>query len=239
MKTNEEIKNWYNSFSKKQKKTGVNLRHYTIMNNAISLGMKRHHLVLEIGCGIGTLTGLLNNFIRSGKIVATDISNESIDLAKTRLQHSHKVDFCVTDMQSFEYDRKFDFIILPDVLEHIPLEYHHKIFNTLSANLKKEGKVLINIPHPEIITHFQQHAPEKLQIIDQALDANKLIEVAYANGFLLEQYQSYSIFNNQHDYVFIVLKKEKTSSYSERSKLGIIISKLLNKLTFWTQGILH
>ena len=48
MKSPKEIGNWYNSFSNKQLKTGINLRHYRIMDFLIESGLQKNSNVLEI-----------------------------------------------------------------------------------------------------------------------------------------------------------------------------------------------
>lgn len=41
--------------------------------------------MLEIGCGVGTLTELLSQYITRGSMVAVDISTESVEIARKRL----------------------------------------------------------------------------------------------------------------------------------------------------------
>ena len=124
MSNSKDVRGWYNNFSKNQTETGVNIRHYKIMNELIKSGLRKDSVVLEVGCGVGTLTVLLNKFLSKGKLVATDISDEAIEKAKQRIPNSNKIDIFVTDMKDFSYSQKFDFIVLPDVLEHIPIDQH-------------------------------------------------------------------------------------------------------------------
>ena len=77
MDPGSEVSNFYDTFTQYELKSGVNLRHYTIFNAVIQSGLRRNHTVLEIGCGIGQLTGLLHRYLRKGKLVSTDISPES------------------------------------------------------------------------------------------------------------------------------------------------------------------
>ncbi|MBN2522664.1 MAG: methyltransferase domain-containing protein, partial [Bacteroidales bacterium] len=85
METSEQIGKWYDGFAGRQVKTSVNLRHYKIMEFLTSAGLSRNDKVLEIGCGIGTLTGLMAKYLRRGEIVAADISAESVSTARKRL----------------------------------------------------------------------------------------------------------------------------------------------------------
>ena len=230
VKSKNEIKNWYNKYTGRQKKIGVNLRHFTVMNNGVKAGLQRNHYVLEVGCGIGTLTGLLAKYLKTGKLVATDISDKSIEIAKKRLLRHRNISFLVTDMQDFNQEEVFDFIILPDVLEHIPMNEHKVLFQNLSKSLKSGGKMLINTPHPKSIHYYRKNYPAKLQIIDQALPADFLLSNAYLAGLTLVHYTSYSIFHKAHDYVSILFEKNNLKDYSNKSKLEIVFSKL--KLRF-------
>lgn len=203
-----EIKDWYNNvFAKKQVKTGINLRHYKIIHNLIDAGLQKNHNVLEVGCGIGTLTELLLKYLKRGAITATDISDKSIEIAQSKLL-SDKVKFVVTDMRNFVTNEKFDFIVLPDVLEHIPMDQHENLFRIFSEITHEKSHILINIPHPKLIDYYKRNNPKSLQIIDQALPANFILNNAYKYGFSLIKYEPYPIFNKMDEYVNIVFKNE-------------------------------
>ena len=99
MTSNKEIKEWYNTYTGRQKNIGVNLRHYTVIENATNAGLKKNPSVLEVGCGIGTLTVLLSKYLKKGSLLATDISDESINIAR---QHLRK--FTNTEFLIFRYE---------------------------------------------------------------------------------------------------------------------------------------
>jgi 2-polyprenyl-3-methyl-5-hydroxy-6-metoxy-1,4-benzoquinol methylase len=227
MKTPNDVKSWYNTYSKNQLVTGINLRHYTIMNHLINSGLRKNNSVLEIGCGIGTLTGLIYKYLTEGKLVATDISDESINIAKIRLPHSKNIEFFITDMKDFSYPAKFDFIVLPDVLEHIPLEQHQDLFRNLSKLMHSKSLLLIHIPHPKAQDYIRLNSPEKLQIIDQSLRADELLKCAYSNDLILVNYISYSLYSKEADYVFISFKKNEDITLNKLSQLVIIRRKFI------------
>lgn len=236
MSENIDVKSWYNTFASKQKKTGLNLRHYSIINQLIKYGLKKDSKVLEVGCGIGTLTSLLHNFLSKGKIVATDISDVSVEIAKKEL-NSKRVMFHVTDMKDFTLDEKFDFIVLPDVLEHIPMEDHKELFKTLSNLLSNTGVIFIHIPHPKVINYIRKNTPELLQVIDQSIPANFLLENAYEADLLLMDYKSYSLFKKENDYASIAFKKDKELEFSNRAQKTIILHKLKARIKYFLAKI--
>ncbi|TNE71901.1 class I SAM-dependent methyltransferase [bacterium] len=230
MQTNTEIKDWYNSFSASQVKTGVNLRHFTILKKLKKLGLKKNHAILEIGCGIGTLTGLLGAYVNKGSLLATDISDQSITIATERLKHLKQISFAVTDMENFNAGKQFDFIVLPDVMEHIPEENHGALFKTIASHMHQNSVICIHIPHPRMIDYTRTHQPEKLQVIDQAIEAPSIITNAFNAGLQLDEYNAYSLYDEYFDYVFIVLRKMKLTDSKPFSQHKIILKKLLTRL---------
>ena len=57
--TKEQVKEYYDTFKEHQKKLGINIRHRTILKNLKNAGLKPNSNVLEIGCGIGTVSHLI------------------------------------------------------------------------------------------------------------------------------------------------------------------------------------
>lgn len=233
MSSSKDIQKWYNDFSVKQLHTGVNLRHYKIMNYLQDYGLTRSSKVLEIGCGIGTLTGLIHNVVSNGKLVATDISDESIKVAKERLPKSENIDFVVTDMHDFSYKDKFDFIVLPDVLEHIPLNQHPQLFEKMAAHMHDKSVIVIHIPHPKGLDYIRKFKPEQLQIVDQSISAKDLMNNAYNAGLILIEYKSYTVFNDVPDYVLATFKKENDVTLTPLPKPTIIKRKLSARLRYY------
>ncbi len=231
MHSSEKIKEFYDNDTKQKMSIRNNLRHFILIDKLISLGLKSNSRVLEIGCGNGGITKLIASKARWGKITGVDISSESISAAKTNLKEFNNISYLVTDMSDFVSTEKFDVIVLADVLEHIPIETHEKLFYTLSSILDKDGFIFINIPEPKALEWTIVNEPEKLQVIDQPLHSDKLIGTAYKNGLYLQELKSYSIFNEQPDYQYIVLtKKETTLHYRKKENWLIILKKSYYRL---------
>ncbi|MGZ4038015.1 MAG: SAM-dependent methyltransferase, partial [Bacteroidia bacterium] len=220
MATKEEVKDYYDSFKEHQKKLGINIRHRTILKNLKKAGLKPDSNVLEIGCGIGTVSHLILKYITAGSFVGLDISSESIAMAQKLNAFHKKAEFLVNDMSKFTHQTKFDVVVFPDVLEHIPVEQHANIFETISKLTTPDAVVLINIPEPNMLDWMRVHQPQNLQIIDQSLSMQDLLNNCYPYGFKLYSMNPYSLHYTPNDYLSIVLKKNM-SLKSVNLKSGI------------------
>ncbi|MCC5917455.1 MAG: class I SAM-dependent methyltransferase [Cryomorphaceae bacterium] len=219
MKSREEVKQFYDKYTTDQIKNEKNLRHYTIVSFLKNLGLKKTHNVLEIGCGIGALSELIFKQIPKGFFVGADISPKSIDIAQKRFNKHKNVEFIISDMTSFSHTKKFDFIVLPDVLEHIPEDQHQNIIETIGRISTKETVVFINIPSPEHNAYLEIHEPEKLQVIDLQLSMGRLISHFEDNDFQLDLYEKYSIFRSKNDYIRLVFSRKKEVNFKKMRPL--------------------
>ena len=229
--TKEQVKEYYDTFKEHQKKLGINIRHRTILKNLKNAGLKPDSNVLEIGCGIGTVSHLILKNIPQGSFVGLDISSESIKMAKQFNSFHKKAEFFVDDMSHFTHKTKFDFVVFPDVLEHIPLEQHANIFKTIAELTTPNATVIINIPEPNYLNWVRANDPSKLQIIDQSLSMQDLLNNSYPYGFKLYSMNPYSLHFDVNDYLAIVLKKDMTvKNVNVKSKIIRAIENTKSKL---------
>jgi cyclopropane fatty-acyl-phospholipid synthase-like methyltransferase len=92
----------------------------------ISVSFSSFSTILEVGCGFGRLVKLLlSNFPNILEYIAIDLSPHQIDNAKEfvkpvieSLEHN-PLNFIVSDIQSFQSERKYDLVISAEVLMHI------------------------------------------------------------------------------------------------------------------------
>ena len=200
----QNVKDFYDTFTNNQTKIGISIRHRLIFKKLKKIGLKPNSNVLEIGCGIGTVSSLIIRFIHSGIFFGCDISPKSIELAK-KFNPQKNASFVCTDMTDFETDIKFDFVVFPDVLEHIPVEEHKALFERIARYCSPDAKVLINIPEPNSLNYTRKHRPELLQIIDQSLSMQDLLNNTYPFGFQVQSIIPYAIQTNVNNYLSIVL----------------------------------
>lgn len=228
-KTN--VADYYDNFSNQQINTGINLRHRTIFHILKKSGLKRNHRVLEIGCGIGTITGLLSKYLMKGSVTGIDISPQSINYAKSVHTKRKNIHFITGDINKIELDDSFDFIVLPDVLEHIPEFMHENIFNKIYKYSNSNSKLFIHIPSPRYQEYLQKHKPELLQVIDQAVEASSIISKTERAGFELLLFKRYSLNIKQGDYHQMLFKRNETlSSIRKLPYARMVVKELTSKL---------
>jgi trans-aconitate 2-methyltransferase len=207
----DAVPQFYDEFSAREMNLGVNLRHRSIARWIRHFGVTKHDSVFEIGCGIGTVTSLLGKIVTKGTIKACDVSPRSIETAQQRCRRFRNVTFCVTDVLELHQEERFDVILLPDVIEHIPLDLHPALFKKIAGWLKPEGKVIIHIPEPYFLEWVIRNHRELLQIIDQPVHTALLAKNISDAGLYIEFLSSYSIWTREPDYQIILLKLQHDS----------------------------
>lgn len=221
----DKLVSYYNEYVVRQKKIGVNSRHKSIANKLTQNGFQSGVNLLEIGCGIGTFSGLLPQINGKGKNLCIDISDESIKEAKKIYSAEKSLTFqCANAVEHDFGNQIFDVIVLPDVIEHIPLEFHAKLFTKLSAVLSQDGFIYIHIPNPYYLAWCHQNRPDLLQIIDQPIYTSELIENLVETNLYIHSLNTYSIWVDDCDYQAIVLRK---NGYQQFEKITE------QKVTFW------
>ncbi len=209
---------YYDDFSERQLKVGVNERHKSIASKLKSRGIQTNEHILEIGCGIGTLTSLLFDLVPNGYITAADLSPKSIEIAKKLYKNKQNVEFVAGDATEYPFSGPFDRIVLPDVLEHIPFELHNKLFFHLSRLLKHNGSILIHIPNPYHSDWWRaQDLP--MQIIDLSVHLPIVVENLKGTGLHITYLEIYGVWQNEGEYQFIELQKEsKYSNFTQKTE---------------------
>lgn len=218
-KTSKEVQEYYDGAIKDQISKAFNERHFAVVDRFKAFNISPNANILEIGCGIGAVSYLIAKIINKGKIVSCDISADSIKVAKILNCNNPKILFEANDIFSKDTlkDGSFDYILLFDVLEHIPVEKHDKLFNLLRKKIKPEGKVFINIPNPQHTAYLRKTDPKALQIIDEEVDIAALIKVNQKNGFVLFSFENYDLWLKEQ-YLFIVFSAHKEYKSLENNK---------------------
>ena len=199
---------FYDHFIKNQVESGINDRIAGLYRRLCKMGLHTNSTVLEIGCGIGTLTFLLTRKVKTGRIEATDISPQSIEYVKKNLVRPNLSLFAGDILKLEPTAKSFDFVLLFDVIEHIPVEDHTALFAKINRWMHTDSTLLINIPNPASILFDEKNNPAALQEIDQPVYPDYLATVLAKAGLDIIQFETYSVWV-KNDYQFIVIKKRK------------------------------
>ena len=109
---------------------------------------KKDASVLEIGCGLGAITGLLCD--RCAKVTAVELSKRRATAAQLRCREKDNLEIIVGNLNDIEFTEKYDYITLIGVLEYqgtfTDSENPYKDFlMKIKSLLKEDGKLLIAI----------------------------------------------------------------------------------------------
>jgi SAM-dependent methyltransferase len=211
-------RDFYDAYVDRQAGAGVNERHRAVLRWLLAAGLRNDHRVLEVGCGIGTQTQLVAEFVREGRILAVDLSPRSIAVARERLARFRQVELAAGDFLEMKIEGRFDVVLLPDVLEHVPPERHSELFLRLARNVEVNGFVLIHVPDPCYQEYLQRTAPDLLQEpVDLPVHTDALCASAYPAGFYIHFLSTYEVWCPEGDYQVVVLRtRAARSSYTLR-----------------------
>ena len=173
-------------------------------------------------------------YLKQGEILAIDISDKSIEIAN-KTYNSENTKFVAADATTYDFnDKTFDVIVLPDVLEHIPIDLHSDLFSKLQSVLKEKGFIFIHIPNPYFLEWCETNRPQDLQVIDQPIKTDVLVENTYKNNLFIEELKSYSIWVKDKDYQYIVLRKNNYQDFNKTiNDKPTLLDKVKHKLDAW------
>lgn len=198
---------FYDDYVDRQTAVGVNERHRAILGWLVRFGLRPHHRVLEIGCGVGTVTGLIAEELSGGgSVTGVDLSPRSVEAASERLQGMVNVCLVAADVLELDLSETFDVVVLPDVIEHIPAERHDALFARIASWTRPTGFALLHYPNPWYTRWCREHRPDLLQLVDQPTHAHDVAARAHAHGLDLVHLEIYPIWIAEGDYVVAVLR---------------------------------
>ena len=184
--------------------------------------------ILDFGSGSGTNLNMLSQF---GKVYAYEPHKPTQKYLKLKFKNKK------FNIISSIGKKKFDLIVLADVLEH--LKNDKREIKNLSQKLKKNGKFLITVPafqllftkKDKILGHYRRYTLTELMSVFKSY---KKIKISYFNFFLFFPISIILIFCKITNYDFID-QVEKKPSYFINTILTYIFlfeNKLINFLNF-------
>lgn len=163
-------------------------QNYILPKHTLSvLPTNKNAAILDIGCGLGQFIHALNK-IGYHNCLGVDISQEAVDGCKAVNVKAQKINSIKAFAET--HDKKYDFIIMSHVLEHLPKEI---VIDTLAAIkmhlLSEVGKLFILVPNAqsntgaywmyEDFTHYTLFTAGSLKYV---LNAAGYTEVNFVNA---------------------------------------------------------
>lgn len=99
---------------------------------------------LEIGPGMGDVSAYLTRRFPGIRGHVTDISEESIDIVKSRLSSSERLEYSASDFTEMADSGAFDLVVACEVFEHI--EDDDAAFRSVQRLLAPGGYLLFSVP---------------------------------------------------------------------------------------------
>ncbi len=153
----------YNDIFKDDKRWPVFYHLTQIRENILNwYPMKKDAEVLEIGAGMGAITGVLCK--KAGHVTAVELSKQRATAIATRHKDKENLEIIVANLNDVKFDKKFDYITLIGVYEYAGLYTNSKnpyidFINNIKKYLKDDGKLLIAIENKFGMKYFAG-APE-------------------------------------------------------------------------------
>jgi len=146
-------------------------------------------VVLDLGCG----TGLESRYFaeRGAHVVGVDISHKNVMQAKLNNDKYRKItSFIIDDITTMTRDRKYDIVLLHDVLEHVfEGEQETTLLNAIK-HTNKNGIIFVKCPTEEYKEKFTRadilpghHVnPDCFQILDEVVSLDMVKRVFKESG---------------------------------------------------------
>jgi 2-polyprenyl-3-methyl-5-hydroxy-6-metoxy-1,4-benzoquinol methylase len=135
--------------------------------------------ILDLGCGRGWLTNLLNQY---GSAQGIEPVSSVVAYGKSLYPHLKLNSGNASEFLEREPQTKFQLIVSSEVIEHIPFEHKSEFAQQISLLLKTNGYVIITTPRAEAQHLYLQHAGAD-QPIEDWMTEEEVKRVFTSNGF--------------------------------------------------------
>ncbi|MFG0249605.1 MAG: class I SAM-dependent methyltransferase [Phycisphaeraceae bacterium JB051] len=204
-----QVKAFYDVFSERFIRDFVfgNLRvqrQVEYFSQAIPADTKR---ILVIGCGSGeSALHLVEHVAPQANILAVDLASNSVEIAQKLFPHP-QIQYQQMDVVTDTIDGSWDVIVMPDVLEHIPLDGRDVLFEKINTLLSDRGILLITCPAPNARRSRRRAENTLSQIVDEDVSLEDLMHAGKITNCRLSFYRLASIWH-PNDYFHAMLERE-------------------------------
>lgn len=138
--------------------------------------------ILDFGCGIGGLTGLVANAFPDASVVGCDLSSLSIAAAQQAFRSNRNIEFC----NDFQMTNCFDLILAANVFHHIEPPLRAAQLRRLLGVLAPQGRLVVFEHNPyNLLTRL---VVSRCPLDEDAVLVTRgaFLRLAQSCGFLLE-----------------------------------------------------
>lgn len=169
-----EVSDYFDNHFKRHKTNRMVLAQQQLARLPMELGKT----ALVMGCGSG-LIGV--HLARQGvKVMGLDISKKAVEYAK-EYNSNKNISYLVADATEFEVGRRFDFIVLPGILDHVlPNRLNHLIAN-VNKHANKDTVVYANF----LVSQFGEYRRDRMKVPpENCTDLGLILKMFDAAGFI-------------------------------------------------------
>jgi 2-polyprenyl-3-methyl-5-hydroxy-6-metoxy-1,4-benzoquinol methylase len=161
--------------------------------------------VLDLGCGIGWSSFEISRHFPEIKIEAFDLSSDLIRIGLDIFE-AENLKFEVKDLTKEEKisSKKFEFVCMIDVFEHIPSEARNNFGKSLKRVLGDKFMLFLSCPTISMQNHLKATNPSAIQPVDEDINEQILQEFSTILNANLIFYREHSIWR-ETDYLHAVI----------------------------------
>jgi len=234
----EKVVNYYNEHTrfKINDFASVSPRIEAAWGSLIKYAPQSPKRILEVGCGVGSISHRMKKHWPDSQVYGLDISTESIEMAKKLFSREGLFYLCGT-LTKDRFDDGFDFIVFMDVYEHISIYDRDEVHSSLSTLLNNKGRIFLSVPTPHNLKWSDKYKPHTMQPVDEHISFEVIGKLASETGTEVLLYQIKDVWNIG-DYAHIVLEKNNDfeAAFFHPKPLGLyprllrLIGKIKNRI---------
>jgi 2-polyprenyl-3-methyl-5-hydroxy-6-metoxy-1,4-benzoquinol methylase len=157
--------------------------------------------ILEVGCGEGAVTERLRTTYPDSKITAIDITPRIGRLYRGSLRD---VEFIQSDIQEIAKKKPghYDFVVLSDVLHHVPVEFRQELLSSIRTVLAPKGTFIFKDWQRNYAPiHWLCYASDRFLTGDQIqymtrLEMRRFLEISFGPDAIVEEARIRPWWNN-------------------------------------------
>ena len=151
----KNLDNYYRILTENEKvfrqKWKIDINYYSQIRMELQPFLRKNEQqinILEVGCGMGATLGYLRDTLAPCNVYGVELNSMAASYAKHYIPNIIQGNIETMDLNCYE-ENMFDYILLPDVLEH--LHDPEAVLNKLKKYLKPSGFIVASIPN---IMHY-------------------------------------------------------------------------------------